>query len=276
MVSSLEMSRSWLTGPTHRDLTYAVAEGQELCLNLYLPFWTPKCPLLVYFHGGGWSHGSYRESGVNWLTGYGFAVASVQYRLSGEAKFPAQVHDIKAAIRWLRAHASEFGYDTSRVGAVGISSGGHLAMMAGLAGSELEGELGDFLKESSQVDAVVNYFGASDLILRSQTQPEATEPKWSVVHQLLGRAVSEDEQLAKSASPVSYVGDDSPSLLVIHGARDPQVKVDQAYRIEEKYQEYQNEVEMEILPEGGHGGPEFWTARLRDRVGDFLSQHLKA
>ena len=268
------MSRSWLTGPTHRDLTFAIVDGQELCLDLYLPFWKRNAPLLVYFHGGGWSSGSYKESGVSWLTGYGFAVANVQYRLSGEAKFPAQVHDVKAAIRWLRAHASELGFDASRVGAVGMSSGGHLAMMAGLAENDLEGEVGGFLGESSRVDAVVNYFGATDFILRSQTQPGATEPKGSVVHKLLGAAVSDEPELAKKASPYYYVNPSSPPLFVVHGAKDQQVKVDQAKRIAERYREEGCLLELQVLEEGGHGGPEFFIESYRDRVGDFLQQHL--
>lgn len=274
VVASLEMSRSWLAGPTYRDLTFAVVDGQELCLDLYLPFWKSRCPLLVYFHGGGWSSGSYQESGVSWLTGYGFAVASVQYRLSGEAQFPAQVHDVKGAIRWLRGHASEFGYDARRVGAVGISSGGHLAMMAGLAGEELEGEVGGCLEQSSRVDAVVNYFGASDFILRSQTQPGATERVGSVVQKLLGVSVRQDQELARLASPVTHVDAHSPPLFVMHGARDQQVKVDQAYRIADRYQELGLELELEILEEGGHGGMEFFNQKRRSQVGNFLRRHL--
>ena len=98
LVKALEMTRSWLIGPKYRGLTYAVTDGQELCLDLYLPFWKSNCPLVVYLHGGGWNSGSYQESGVSWLTGYGFAVASVQYRFSSEAKFPAQLHDVTEAL----------------------------------------------------------------------------------------------------------------------------------------------------------------------------------
>lgn len=273
-MNSLEMSRSWLAGPTYRDLDYAVVDGQELCLNLYLPFWKRRCPLVVYFHGGGWSSGSYQESGVSWLTGYGFAVASVQYRLSGEAHFPAQVHDVKGAVRWLRAHAGEFGYDARTIAAVGISSGGHLAMMAGMAGEELEGDVGGYLEESSEVAAVVNYFGASDFILRSQTQSGATERVGSVVHKLLGSSVGESPDLAREASPVFHADENSPPLFVMHGAKDEQVKVDQAYRIVDRYQELGCEVELEILEQGGHGGAEFFNEQRRTMVADFLKRHL--
>ncbi len=273
-VGLLEMMRSWLAGPRYRQMTYAVVDGQELCLDLYLPFWRQKCPLIVYFHGGGWNSGSYRESGVSWLTGYGFAVASVQYRFSSEAVFPAQVHDVKGAIRWLKAHADEFGYDAQRVGVVGISSGGHLALMAGLAGEHLEGEVGGHLTEKSSVAAVVNYFGASDFILRSQTQPTATEQKGSVVHKLLGSSVSENPTLAAQASPVTHVQPGSPPLLIFHGEKDEQVLVDQTHRLVARYQEQGCEVEHEVLAGSGHGGPEFFNQPRRERVATFLKETL--
>ena len=198
----------------------------------------------------------------------------MQYRLSGEAQFPAQVHDVKGAIRWLRAHASEFGFDVRKVAAVGISSGGHLALMAGLAGEKWEGVVAGCLEESSQVDAIVNYFGASDFILRSQTQPSATEPVGSIVQKLLGSSVSEAPELARMASPVFHAEKDSPPLLIIHGAKDLQVKVDQAYRMVDRYQELGCEVEVDILAEGGHGGMEFFNEKRRLQVADFLQRHL--
>ena len=274
LVGSLEMGLARVKGPTFSDLTFAEVEGKELCLDLYLPFWKRNCPLVVYFHGGGWQMGTYKWPAVDWLVGYGFAVASVQHRLSGEAKFPAQVHDAKGAIRWLRAHAEEFGFDASRVAVVGVSSGGHVAMMAGLGDGDLEGEVGGHLEESSGVSAIVNYFGASDLVLRSKTQPGATEPVGSVVRNLLGVAVSEDEDLAKKASPAFQVKGEAPPLLLIHGAKDPQVKVDQAYRMEEAYQEAGSEVALEVLPEGGHGGAEFFNRDFKERVGGFLRDRL--
>ena len=274
MAGPLEMALAWVKGPTFSDLTFAEVGGKELCLDLYLPFWKKNCPLVVYFHGGGWQMGTYKRPGVDWLVGYGFAVASVQYRLSGEAKFPAQVHDAKGAIRWLRAHADEYGFDARQVAVVGISSGGHVAMMAGLGEGDLEGDVGGHLEESSEVVAMVNYFGASDLVLRSKTQPEATEPKGSVVWNLLGKAVSENEDLAKKASPAFQVKKKGPPLLVIHGAKDPKVKVDQAYRMAEVYQEAGLEVALEVLPEGGHGGADFFDRAFRDRVGLFLQDNL--
>lgn len=275
-VGSLEMAFARVKGPTFSDLTFAEVDGKELCLDLYLPFWKRDCPLVVYFHGGGWQMGTYKLPAVDWLVGHGFAVASVQHRLSGEAQFPAQVHDAKGAIRWLRAHAGELGYDARRVAVVGVSSGGHVAMMAGLGGDDLEGEVGGNLEESSAVDVMVNYFGASDLVLRSQTQPRATEPVGSIVHKLLGKAVGEDEELAKRASPAFQVKAGAPPLLVIHGAKDPQVRVDQAYRMVDAYEETKQEIAVEVLAEGGHGGPEFFNREFRGRVANFLDKYLRA
>ncbi|WP_411846906.1 alpha/beta hydrolase [Roseibacillus persicicus] len=277
MTRSLEIASAMIKGPTYSDLTYAVVEGRELCLDLYLPFWTRSCPLVVFFHGGGWSDGTYKRPGLEWLTGYGFAVATVQYRLTNVATFPAQLHDAKGAIRWLRAHASEYGYDAGRIGTVGFSSGAHLAMMAGLAqGDEfLEGVVGGNLEASSVVNAVVDYYGATDFILRAQSQPEQTEKPGSVVYKLLGSAVSENESLARQASPACHVGENAPPLFVIHGEQDPQVLVDQARRIVEVYREQHREVTSVILPEGGHGGADFFIQKYRDEVAAFLSAQLK-
>lgn len=278
LVRQLEIAQAYLKGPTFSDLPFAEVEGRELCLDLYLPFWKSNCPLVVFFHGGGWSDGSYKRPGLEWLTGYGLAVASVQYRLTDVAQFPAQLHDAKGAIRWLRAHASEFGYDASRIGAVGFSSGAHLAMLAGLVASDsdLEGAVGGNLGVSSAIAGVVNYYGASDFVLRSQNQPHQTEVAGSVVYKLLGRPAKADPTLAKLASPAYHVSAEAPPLLVLHGEKDQQVKVDQAHRIVSAYQAVAREAELEILPDGGHGGAEFFTQTLRDKVGTFLTAHLRA
>lgn len=274
----MEMAKAHLKGPTFSDLPFAEVEGRELCLDLYLPFWKSNCPLVVFFHGGGWSDGTYKKPGLEWLTGYGIAVASVQYRLTDEAQFPAQLHDAKGAIRWLRAHAGEFGYDASRIGAAGFSSGAHLAMLAGLVdgNADLEGTVGGNLNVSSAISGVVNYYGASDFILRAKTQPTQTEQAGSVVYKLLGQPVGQDRALAEIASPAYHVSDCAPPLLVLHGAEDQQVKVDQAHRIVSAYHAAGREADLEILPHGGHGGGDFFTKELRDQVGGFLLRHLVA
>ncbi|MEM9081273.1 MAG: alpha/beta hydrolase [Verrucomicrobiota bacterium] len=268
LTTHLEQARAWLTGPTYHDLTYHTVNGRPLSLDLYLPFFQQNCPLVIYLHGGGWSHGTYKEAGARWLVGHGFAVASVEYRFTSEATFPAQINDVKNATLWLKDNATTYHYNASKIGIFGVSSGGHLAM---LAGSENHPEDPD----CPLVHSVVNLFGASDLILRSQTQPTHTEPPHSVVHQLLGTSPTQNPQLARQASPAFQVHQHSAPLLVIHGQQDQQVKVDQAHRIVEAYQQANKEVQIDILPHSGHGGPEFFNKSRRHQIAHFLASHLK-
>src|SRR5262245_52847203 len=152
----------------HNDVVYAEADGQKLLLNLYLPKDAvaknaERPPLVVFIHGGSWRAGSYKSCSVEFLAEEGFAVASIEYRFTSVAIFPAQIHDCKAAIRWLRAGAEKYGYDATRIGVAGSSAGGHLAALLGTSGGveDLEGSVG--LKDgvggnadqSSRVAAVV-------------------------------------------------------------------------------------------------------------------------
>ena len=144
-----------------RDLVYARAGAKDLLLDLYLPEGAPRpLPLVVWIHGGGWRNGAKEQTPARRLVERGYAVASINYRLSGEAIFPAQIHDCKAAVRWLRANAAKYGLDAGRVAAWGSSAGGHLVALLGTSGGimELEGGLGN-ADQSSRVQAVVDFFG---------------------------------------------------------------------------------------------------------------------
>ncbi len=147
-----------------KDLVYATVDGKPLALDVHMPAGVRHPPLIVFVHGGAWTTGSKNQYPV-FLRDRGFAVASVDFRSSNEARFPADVYDIKAAIRFLRAKASEYGYSSERIAIVGASSGGHLAALVGVSNGEksLEGTEGDSLNKSSSVQAIVSYFGASDL-----------------------------------------------------------------------------------------------------------------
>src|SRR4051794_22649486 len=151
------------------DVEYARIEDQRLMLDLYLPRQSARspeaAPLVVWVHGGAWRSGSRKDLPLGGLVERGYAVASVDYRLSPVARFPAQVHDIKAAVRFLRARRGEYGYDASRIAIAGNSAGGHLAALVGVTNghSELEGTVGDNPSEKSDVQAIVSLYGMSNL-----------------------------------------------------------------------------------------------------------------
>lgn len=277
--SALLLSFHGLHGaePTKADLVVATVNEHELKLDLYLPKDVKMPPLVVYIHGGSWRANSYKKCSTAWLTDCGFAVASVSYRFSQHAVFPAQIHDCKAAVRWLRAHAGEFGYDATWIGVTGTSAGGHLALMLGTTGGvpEYEGTVGGNLDQSSAVQAVVDYYGPTDFILRSQNQPAKTEDENSPVRQLIGGPVKENQERARFASPAFQVGKGDAPLLIIHGDKDTTVYLDQSQRIEKAYQEAGLEVALQVVPGGKHGGNAHFTPELREKAAQFLKEHLR-
>ncbi|GJM44616.1 MAG: lipase [Gemmatimonadota bacterium] len=262
--------------PTHADVEFARVDDRSLPLDLYLPAGDTPAPLVIWIHGGGWRAGSKEECPVRWLVEHGYAVASISYRFTDEAIFPAQIHDCKAAVRWLRAHADEYGLDAARIAAAGASAGGHLAaLLATTEGMvELEGTIGEHLDRSSRVRAAADYFGATDLVLRSRTQPRRANRWGSVVHRLLGGGANRKTELAKLASPAYHVTPDDAPLLVFHGDRDQTVLLDQSERIRDAYVAAEVPVQLRVLKGGGHGGAAFYTGENRGILLEFLAQHL--
>ena len=170
------------------DLPYATVNGIELKLDLYRPGENARPGIIVWVHGGAWRGGSKKDMPLGSLVSAGYVVASVDYRLSPQAPFPAQVHDIKAAIRFLRAKQRDYGIDASRVVIAGASAGGHLAALVGVTNShaELEGRVGEYLDQSSQVDAIVSFFGMSNLTtILSQSTPHGLKVRVPALQLLL-------------------------------------------------------------------------------------------
>lgn len=198
------------------DLVYARVGARPLCLDLYLPEPQQRpTPLVVWIHGGAWRQGDRRTHCVaTCLLPHGYAVASVSYRLSQEAIFPAQIHDCKAAVRWLRAHAEEYGLDPTALGAWGPSAGGHLVSLLGTTQGvpELEGELGN-LEHSSAVQAVCDWFGPTDF-RRMNDYPgdQDHDAPDSPESQLIGGPIQEHPDLVARANPVTYVSGNDPPL----------------------------------------------------------------
>src|SRR5262245_11119955 len=196
------------------DLQYAEAGGQPPMLDLYQPS-GPHAPLLVWLHGGRWEVGSKERMPLTGLVERGYAIASIDFRPASRARFPGQVHDIKAAVRYLRARAPDYGYDATRIGILGESSGGHLAALVGTTNGRaaLEGNLGEHLGVSSEVHAIVSYFGASDLLtILAQSTPYGLGIREPALKTLLGALPNDDEELARLASPVFQVDAHDPPL----------------------------------------------------------------
>ncbi|MEM9478031.1 MAG: alpha/beta hydrolase [Verrucomicrobiota bacterium] len=264
-------------GGEHLDIQFAEVNGHSLKLDLTVPDDVANPPLVIYIHGGGWQKGSYKRNHLSVLPEHGFAVASIGYRLTDVASFPAQIHDCKGAVRWLRANAEKYGYNAEKIGVVGTSAGGHLALLLGTSGDlkPLEGTVGGNADQSSRVQAIINYYGPSDFLLRSKTQPAKTENPAGSVYKLLGGKASENPTMAKLASGAWHVTEDDPPLLNIHGKKDKTVLFDQAERIKEVYEAAELPLEFIAPEDSGHGGKEFFSGELLEKVVAFLRKNLK-
>ena len=260
-----------------RDIAY-VEGGHELQrLDLFLPGKSGPHPLIVYVHGGAWRGGSKKDQPLGKLVAQGFAVASVDYRLSTVAPFPAQMHDIKAAIRFLRAKAGEYGLDVKRFAIAGSSAGGHLAALAGVTGgnAELEGSLGAHRDQSSRVQAIISLFGASDLTtILAQSTPHGLKMRVPALELLLGGQPDAKPDLARLASPVFQADKHAPPLLLIHGDQDPQMPINQAHELHGRYKELGMPVEFHVIHGAAHGGAKFHDDERTEIMRAFLTKHL--
>ena len=264
-------------GTVQRDLTYAAVDGIDLVLDLYLPGSKPA-GLIVWVHGGAWRSGSKNSVALKDLVSRGWAIASVDYRLSTVARFPAQAHDLKAAIRFLRAHAAEYGYPASRFAIAGSSAGGHLAALIGVTNRQkkLEGSEGAYLRESSDVQAIVVLCGASNLTtILAQSTPHGLEVRQPALDLLLGGQPEARPELARLASPVFHVDPTDPPLLLLHGDQDPQMPVNQALELQGAYENLSLPVVLKVLHGAGHGGPAFTNETILSLIDNFLRQHLR-
>ncbi|MFN2383733.1 MAG: alpha/beta hydrolase fold domain-containing protein [Gemmatimonadota bacterium] len=256
-------------GPTlgaasvQRDVTYCVADGVELKLDLYHPAGSGSAPrpLAIHIHGGGWQRGD-KATGP-WflrvgeaLISRGFVVASVNHRLAPEHRWPAQIHDVKCAVRHLRANAGAYRVDPARIGVWGNSSGGHLAALLGVTdpGAGLEGT-GGFAGVSSRVQAVVSLYGASDL----------TAPDWPIIlraaiQTTFGSPPDPASPVLVAASPRTHVSADDPPFLLIHGAEDHVILPNQSEWLAEDLQAAGVPASLVLVANGEHelvasGGP---------------------
>jgi len=243
---------------TERDLVYGSAGGRELKLNLYLPPGDEAKPLIIWIHGGAWLQGSKDgPSPAQQFVGSGYAVAHVGYRLSQVAKWPAQMHDCKAAVRWLRANAARYHLDPKRFAAWGSSAGGHLVAVLGTSGgvAELEGTCNE-LKTSSSVQAVVDWFGPTDFLQMNKFRSNiAHDEARSPESQLIGGPIQENKDATAKANPITYVerGEALPHFLIMHGTKDDLVPFNQSELLNEALKAAKADVTFVPMEGAGHG-----------------------
>jgi acetyl esterase/lipase len=264
--------------PTVPDITYCTTDGIPLKMDLYFPE-NAKAPypVLVYFHGGSFTGGDKRQGSgiidIPAMTERGYAVAAANYRLMPEYSFPAEIIDAKCAIRFLRHYADDYSLDTEKIGVWGGSAGGHLVAMVGLTNADPAFEVGDYLEESSQVSAVVEMFGPSDL---------TAQFNW-LQKQLLRRAFgtdNTDSSLLRQASPVNYVTASAPPFLILHGEHDHVVPVQQAELLYQKLVDAGVDASLVLVENADHnfkptGSPiDPSRSEISDLMGEFFDRVL--
>lgn len=260
-----------------KDILFATTPEKELKLDLYLPDQANPPHLVIWVHGGAWHSGS-KENPPMELVKRGYAMASISYRRTVEAKFPALIHDIKAAVRFLRAHANQYGYRSDKIILWGSSAGGHLVALAGLTNGNqlLEGKIGNDLKTSSDVQVVLDFFGPTDLTtIMAQSTPHGVNVRGPALTLMFGKPLDQAAEELKLASPVYQVDKTDPPLFICHGDQDNQVPINQSIQLYGKYRELGLNVQLEYVHGAGHGGKAFSEPGLIDKVDQFLKRVLK-
>lgn len=239
-----------------RDVVYSTVNGYQLTLDIaYRKDLKSPVPAIVHIHGGGWRGGNKNSDKAKIFAEHGFVGISINYRLSGIAKFPEGVHDCKTAIRWVRARAEQYNINPNRIGVTGSSAGGHLSALLGTAGGDkyLEGT-GDYLDYSSYVQAVVDHFGPTDF-LRMNDQPgridhfspDSPESQW------LGGPIAELHDLVQKANPITYIDKDDPPTLIIHGENDKLVIFNQSELLYKALKQAGVETKLVRVKNADHG-----------------------
>jgi acetyl esterase/lipase len=267
--------------PTHADLAYADGSASQV-LDIWLPEGAAAAtPLVIYIHGGAFKGGDKAMVGskVQPLLDAGFAVASLNYRLSGEAAFPAGAQDVKAAVRWLRSQAGTYNIDPTRFATWGESAGGHLASLIGTSGSQdtvLDDDALGNAGVSSEVQAVVDWYGPSDFLQMDEqaaagggcTAPEAHDPASSPESTWMGAAIQTVPATVARANPITYIAGatDLPAFSIAHGDADCNVPFQQSEILAKALSDAGGQPELTILPGASHGDAQFDTTLLAPTI----------
>lgn len=265
------------------DLPYAATENPRQRLDLFLPKNREagkKLPVLVFIHGGAWQAGDKaqgRGQVMRFVAEGKCAGVSAGYRLSQEAKWPAQIHDCKAAIRWIKAHAEGHGLDAERIVVWGSSAGGHLVAVLGTSAGveEMDGKIGPHTDRDTKVAGVIDFFGPTDVSkMDAQRLPggQVHDTADSPESKLLGAPVQTVPDKVKSANPLTYVDKFDPPFLMVHGDKDPLVPHGQSELLEAELKRAGVANELYTVKDGGHGG--FRDAEVARKVEAFLKKRF--
>lgn len=259
-----------------KDIIYASTDQRDLLLDLYIPEKAKNPYLIIWVHGGAWHSGS-KDNPPSEFLKLGYALASVDYRLSVEKPFPAMIYDIKAAVRFLRANAGKYGYQDRNIIIAGSSAGGHLAALVGTTNNnqDLEGALGNHLNASSSVQLILDFYGPTNFkTILSQSTPHGIKVRAPALALLLGKPVEKVPELAELASPVFHVDATDPPIFIAHGDQDIQVPVNQSLELNAKYKKLGLVVDLEIVPRAGHSSKQVFTPELIEQVDKFIKRNL--
>jgi len=260
------------------DINYAGDEEVYHNLDIYLPkAEKEKYPVVLHIYGSAWLHNDWKGVAdlgtiVQALLDAGYAVVTPNHRSSSDANFPAQIHDIKAALRFVRANADKYHFDADFIATSGFSSGGHLSSLAATSGgvAALEGSIGEYTSISSKVDAACNWSGPIDMFRMNCDEPR----QWGNTPEeaLIGHDYApEYEDLMKAISPISYIDPSDPSIIIFHGVKDDVVPCCQGIELFEALDKAGVKTDLHLEPEGGHGVDMYSESNLKSMV-DFLNK----
>ncbi|HEQ72580.1 MAG TPA: alpha/beta hydrolase [Spirochaetia bacterium] len=243
---------------------YRTIDNQEIVLDLFLPETDTPTPVIIWIHGGGFTHNSRKSIFFDpaFVTGYGYAFISIDYRLAPDYYFPEQVYDCKAAVRWVKAHAAEYNLLPGKIGLWGDSAGGYLVSFLGTSGdvTELEGPH-DNPGFDSRVQAVCDFYGV-------------IEP----IGNLMGPEGSRNPELKKAANPLTHISPNDPPFLIMHGKKDRWVPYSQSELLYENLKKKGVHAELKLLEDADHGHIsvlDFYSYENMERVISFFDRYLK-